>query len=140
MKNRIFIHIALVGMLAASVMACGNSKNTTNSKESQVAQAIVGPEFVADSAYAYCKAQCDFGPRTMNSEAHERCGMWIANKFREFGLEVTEQKADLKAYDGTTLKATNIIASHNTTAKERILVCAHWDSRPWADNDPDSTN
>ena len=140
MKNRIFIHIALVGMLAASVMACGNSKNTTNSKESQVAQAIVGPEFVADSAYAYCKAQCDFGPRTMNSEAHERCGMWIANKFREFGLEVTEQKADLKAFDGTTLKATNIIASHNSTAKERILVCAHWDSRPWADNDPDSAN
>ena len=140
MKNRIFIHIALVGMLAASVMACGNSKNTTNAKESQTAQSVVGPEFVADSAYAYCKAQCDFGPRTMNSEAHELCGMWIANKFREFGLEVTEQKADLKAYDGTTLKATNIIASHNTTAKERILVCAHWDSRPWADNDPDSTN
>ena len=140
MKNRIFIHIALFGMLAAALISCGNSKNTTNSKESQTAQAVVGPEFVADSAYAYCKAQCDFGPRTMNSEAHERCGKWIADKFREFGLEVTEQKADLKAFDGTTLKATNIIASHNTTAKERILVCAHWDSRPWADNDPDSAN
>lgn len=140
MKNRIFIHIALFGMLAAALISCGNSKNTTNSKESQTAQAVVGPEFVADSAYAYCKAQCDFGPRTMNSEAHERCGKWIVNKFREFGLEVTEQKADLKAFDGTTLKATNIIASHNTTAKERILVCAHWDSRPWADNDPDSAN
>ena len=74
MKNRIFIHIALFGILAASVISCGNSKNTTNAKESQTAQAVVGPEFVADSAYAYCKAQCDFGPRTMNSEAHERCG------------------------------------------------------------------
>ena len=50
------------------------------------------------------------------------------------------QKADLKGYDGTILKNTNIIAHYNPQASTRILLCAHWDSRPWADNDPDSAN
>ena len=38
------------------------------------------------------------------------------------------------------MKNTNIIAHYNPKAETRILLCAHWDSRPWADNDPDSTN
>lgn len=100
----------------------------------------VGPQFNADSAYAFTAAQCDFGPRTMNSVAHDRCETWIINKFKQYGCEVTTQKANLKGYDGTTLKSTNIIASYNPKATTRILLCAHWDSRPWADNDPDSAN
>ena len=76
----------------------------------------------------------------MNSEAHDKCGEWIAAKFREYGCTVTEQKADLKAFDGTVLKSTNIIASYKPELTTRILLCAHWDCRPWADNDPDSTN
>ena len=100
----------------------------------------VGPQFLADSAYAYCEAQCAFGPRTMNSEAHEKCGEWIAARFRQFGCTVEQQKVDVNGYDGTTLHATNIIARHNPEAQKRILICTHWDSRPWADNDPDSLN
>ena len=100
----------------------------------------VGPTFSADSAMAFCQAQCDFGPRTMNSPAHEQCGGWIAKKFASYGLEVSLQKADLTGYDGTTLHSTNIIASYRPEATDRLLVCAHWDSRPWADNDPDSAN
>ena len=61
-------------------------------------------------------------------------------KFKEYGCEVNTQKADLKGYDGTTLKSTNIIAHWNPKATTRIMLCAHWDTRPWADNDPDSTN
>ncbi len=127
-------------LMALLLLSCGNSKQTTLSKETDANNVVVGPEFSADSAYAYCKAQCNFGPRTMNSEAHDKCGQWIADKFREFGLEVTEQKTTLKGYDGTPLRSTNIIASHNTQATDRILLCAHWDTRPWADNDADSAN
>ena len=76
----------------------------------------------------------------MNSSAHDKCEQWIISKFKQYGCEVQTQKADLKAYDGTTLKSTNIIARTNPNAQRRILLCAHWDSRPWADNDPDSTN
>jgi hypothetical protein len=99
-----------------------------------------GPQFDADSALAFCYGQCAFGPRTMNSAAHDQCEAWIVDKFKQYGCEVKSQKADLKGYDGTILKSHNIIASYNPKATTRILLCAHWDSRPWADNDPDSTN
>lgn len=105
---------------------------------------VVSIAFNADSAYAFCAAQCNFGPRTMNSEAHDRCADWIERQFTQYGYGVTRQQADLKGYDGTVLHATNIIAtapdSQSSADKPRIMVCAHWDSRPWADNDPDSAN
>ena len=140
--------------------AC-KSKQATNDISSLTP---VGPAFVADSAFAFCEAQCEFGPRTMNSEAHDRCAQWIVKKFQQYGCQTTLQEATLTGYDGTSLKATNIIASYNPVAPlnppqggrsqsdsvspplgesegaGRILLCAHWDSRPWADNDPDSAN
>ena len=122
-------------LIAALFSSCKSNKQTTE----EVLQPV-GPAFVADSAMAYCKAQCDFGPRTMNSKAHDLCEEWIVNKFKGFGLEVETQKADLTGWDGTKLHSTNIIAHFNPQAERRILICAHWDSRPWADNDPDSTN
>ena len=100
----------------------------------------VGPAFSADSAYAFCQAQCDFGSRAMNTDGHERCKDWIIGKFKQYGCEVTTQEADLKGYDGTVLHATNIIAKYRPELTTRILLCAHWDSRPWADNDPDEAN
>ena len=127
-------------LVAFTMISCGNSKSTKNEERETRSEELVGIVFQADSALLYCQQQCDFGPRTMNSEAHERCGEWIAKKFEGFGMEVTKQTATLTGYDGTPLKSTNIIASYNPEAKERILICAHWDSRPWADNDPDEAN
>ena len=68
--------------------------------------------FIADSAYQFCQQQCDFGPRTMNSTAHDACGDWIVRKFQQYGMTVTRQEATLKGFDGTPLKSTNIIASY----------------------------
>lgn len=130
-RKYIFLSFLIVATLFSS---CKSNK--------QVEEVLnpVGPAFIADSAMAYCQAQCDFGPRTMNSKAHDLCEEWIINKFKGFGLEVETQKADLTGWDGTKLHSTNIIACFNPQAERRILICAHWDSRPWADNDPDSTN
>jgi hypothetical protein len=132
MKN--IYSLLVIGVLVLA--ACGTTKKSQS--EEQKAVSIL---FSADSAYAFCAAQCQYGPRTMNSEAHEQCGQWIAEKFRQYGCDVELQKADLKGYDGTILKSTNIIAkSAKANSQSRILICAHWDSRPWADNDPDSAN
>lgn len=138
MKEKILSAVTAVAV-AAALAACGGAKRSGGAA-GDGAPAVAVPEFCADSAYAYCAAQCAFGPRVMNSEAHDRCGAWIAGKFRAFGLQVTEQRATLGGYDGTPLKACNIIASMNPGAAGRVLLCAHWDSRPWADNDPDSAN
>lgn len=138
--------VTIMGIVLAAAVALGwqatkgASAETGNEDETALAQQPVGPAFNADSAYAYIQAQCDFGPRTMNSEAHEQCANWIIRKFQQFGCNVTTQKTDVKGYDGTTLHTTNIMAKYKPEATKRILLCAHWDSRPWADNDPDSAN
>ena len=98
------------------------------------------PAFCEDSAYAYVAEQCAFGPRVMNSAAHDSCGEYIAQKFKSFGAVVYDQYADSKLYDGTPIKMRNIIASYNPEASVRILIAGHWDSRQWADNDPDEAN
>lgn len=131
--------IALAITLAAAMASCRSAKKETTAEQPDTV-ALKGPQFNADSAYAFTAAQCQFGPRTMNSAAHDRCAEWIIGKFKQYGLSVETQKADLKGYDGTILKSQNIIARWKPQATDRILVCAHWDSRPWADNDPDSAN
>lgn len=124
--------------LSLFVASCGNLRKQTTDESASMQP--VGPVFCADSAYLYCQAQCDFGPRTMNSKAHDDCEKWIISKFESFGMQVTAQKAVLKGYDGTSLNSTNIIASYRPDLTDRVLLCAHWDSRPWADNDPDEAN
>ena len=120
---------------AAIMVGCGASqKRMANSEQP------VGPAFQADSAYAFCEQQCDFGPRTMNSEAHELCGQWIVRKFQSYGMAVSEQRATLKGFDGTALLSNNITAHYQPECEQRVMLCAHWDSRPWADNDPDEAN
>lgn len=125
-------------LIVSGLMACGNVKKSTN--EAAVSMQPVGPSFSADSALMFCQQQCDFGSRAMNTPGHEQCRQWIVSKFQQYGLEVQEQKATLTGYDGTPLNSTNIIARYMPTQTDRILLCAHWDSRPWADNDPDSAN
>ena len=130
-------YLLLPSLLLLSFSSCGLRKQATTESETQTA---VGPAFNADSAYLFCQQQCDFGPRTMNSQAHDLCEQWIIDKFKSYGMTVIPQKCELKGYDGTTLHSTNIIASYRPELKDRILLCAHWDCRPWADNDPDEAN
>ena len=95
------------------------------------------PAFVADSAMAYVEAQCAFGPRVPGSQAHEACADWLVGKFQSFGAEVSEVRTTLNGYDGQPMTCRNIQARLFPDAIDRILITAHWDSRAWADNDPD---
>lgn len=135
-------HLLLFISAAAMLIGCGKAKATDADSVTSldVANSQSAPAFDADSAYSYVAKQCEFGPRVPNSEAHRRAGDWMVEKLRQFGVQVTEQKGDLKGFDGTILHARNLFGQINPDAKERILLMAHYDSRPWADADPDSKN
>jgi Zn-dependent M28 family amino/carboxypeptidase len=120
-------------------VACGEKK-TQAAQHPQPQAPVVVPAFNADSAYHYTAGQVAFGPRVPNSEAHVACGDWLEAELARFGAQVTAQRVTLRAYDGTPLYARNIIGSYKPELKKRVLLCAHWDSRPWADADPDPKN
>ena len=64
----------------------------------------------------------------------------MANELKRFGAEVIVQEADVVAFDKTVLKAKNIIGQFYPEKNNRILLFAHWDSRPFADYDKDPAN
>ncbi|MFT5998351.1 MAG: glutaminyl-peptide cyclotransferase [Neolewinella sp.] len=99
-------------------------------KEDQVSV----PRFDMDSAYAFVAAQVAFGPRVMNTAAHDAAGEWMVDKLEEFGATVERQKFTATAYDGTPLKSMNIIGRYNPEMEDRILLAAHWDTRHVADS------
>ncbi len=111
-----------------------------NSNIQQAAFKKTSPEFNSDSAYFFIQKQVDFGSRVTASSANLKCANWIVSQFKKYGAHTIEQKAEVKHFDNPKLPIINIIAEYNPEAKKRILICTHWDSRPYADNDSLETN
>lgn len=127
---------ALALLTGSALISCGSSKENSNRTEETETQTLIqAPAFNADSAYAYIDAQVKFGPRVPNSPAHKACGNYLASQLERFGAKVYNQYADLMAYNGAILKARNIIGAYKPDTKKRVMLCAHWDSRPYADQD-----
>lgn len=127
----------------AALCLCGCRQNASARAESATAVERHEPAtapFAADSAYAYVERQVAFGPRVPGTQEHAACGDWLVAQLRSRGAEVMEQRVTLTAFDGTRLPARNIFARFNPQATDRVLLLAHWDTRPWADNDPDPAN
>ena len=133
--------LMVLSLLMASCSSCQSSQTAT--KESATADAPtmtyeqLSPHFDADSAFLFVKKQVDFGPRVPNSAAHIACGNYLVEKLEEFGAQVIEQKTILKTYDGIALDVRNIIGIYNPDQEKRVLLFAHWDTRPFADQDED---
>ncbi len=100
------------------------------------------PDFNADSAYSFVRQQLAFGPRNPSSEGHRQTRHYLLDKLASYASErsVYPQSFSAEGYNGETLKLTNIIAAFNTQAKDRIMLCAHWDTRPRADQDSVDTD
>jgi hypothetical protein len=134
MGKRILILLLSIVVLAA----CGNAPK--KSAPAVVEAAAIVPVFNADSAYSFVAAQVAFGPRVPNTAAHKACGDYLESKLRACGADVVTQNVTLTAYNGDKLQARNIVAQFQPQNKKRVMLCAHWDSRPWADSDPDKSN
>ncbi len=121
-------------------LGCTGDKNPgpKEHKPQPVRKEVTAPIFQADSAYAMIEKQVDFGPRVPGTAGHKACGDWIVAKVKSYGATVTEQTTTLKMFDGSNIPVRNIIASFGAEKTNRIMLCAHWDSRPYGDKDKDS--
>lgn len=127
-----------LGLLLLISCSAGRNVGGSDSAEADAPEtATTAPAFDADSAYAFVERIVAFGPRVPNTEAHRLSGDALTAQLRSYDWDVIEQKATLTAFDGTPLKARNIFARINPEKPNRLLLMAHWDSRPWADADPD---
>ena len=117
--------LALSGIF--SIFSCGNEV----------------PSFDGEHAFTYLTAQTGLGPRNPGSEGHEKCLAYLAAE-----LSKTADLLNMQRFEFTdelidsTYELTNIIASFNVSPpnNRRILLTAHWDTRPFADKDPEPAN
>lgn len=113
--------------------SCGEKKP---SQESSSGDGIAVPTFDADSAMALVRAQVSFGPRIPNTKAHQEAGDFIMRRLKACGARVQVQEFEAETYDGHKLRLRNIVGSFRPEVQKRILLAAHWDTRPTADRDP----
>jgi hypothetical protein len=135
---RISLLLAVAGLLLSSPACKNNTQPKPDENSNPVPETpVVAAAFNVDTAYVFVKKQASFCPRVPNGAEHEKCAAWLTSAMKRFTRDVVVQSFKMKAYNGIELNLKNIIGSFNPTAKTRILLCSHWDSRPFADNDPD---
>lgn len=123
------------------LLSCGKEGNKKENQQPQDQLRNVSvPAFNADSAYSFVKQQVDFGPRIPNTKAHENAADYFIKKLKQYGAEVTVQAFQAPNYSGHQLNLKNIIASFNPAKKKRVLLAAHWDTRPFSDKDKQQPN
>lgn len=145
-KKRTMKKFTLVAIVACLVMAgCkGGAKKNAVETPSIDYSAVAIPAFNADSAYQYVADQVAFGHRIPGSEGQRRCASYLIGQMQRWCDTVIVQNFSSTLWNGATVPGKNIIASiepePGSYATKRLLLGAHWDSRQWADHDPDPAN
>jgi len=135
------VRLGVLSFLMLVLGSCDqNSKEKASEQpmDSQPTSTIVVPRFDGDSALAMVRVQVGFGPRIPGSSAHRRCGDWVMAALQERGLQVVEQKESLTMHDGKVFELRNIVGVFRPQSPRRMVLAAHWDTRPFADMDVDN--
>ena len=121
--------IRLGGRTAAILMAAAACFTTPSA---------LAPDSLGDRAFAHLEAQCDFGPRNPGSAGHARALDYIRRTLEGAGARVALQSFRHTAPGlPEPVDLTNVLARFGPERDGGLLIGAHWDTRPWADHDPD---
>ena len=127
LENRDFM-IAEAGDCQSALAACGESPSSAGEDTTQ---------FDGSLALAAVQAQLDFGPRVPGTESHAACADWLVSELGRYADSAFADRWVHTTASGDSLPLANIHAVFNPRATRRALLCAHWDTRPISDHDPD---
>ena len=137
-------HCCVAAFVLLALKACGSdAKGKKEATATVVEQPVAMKQlsgFNPDSAYAFVAEQVAFGPRVPGSEAHRLCGNYLVEMLSAYGATVEQQQGEMRLYNGKPMALRNIIGKFNPEAKRRVMLSAHWDTRPFADRDSDEAH
>ncbi len=96
------------------------------------------PTFDSARAYALVRTQVEFGPRVPGTPGHARQLEWMVQELGRHAAEVSVDSFTYETTGGETLALANLIARFRPESEQRLLLLAHWDTRPTADQEADS--
>jgi hypothetical protein len=123
-------------------MGCSNDESSSSQRLNFEKKGRSVPSFSADSTYHFIEQQLAFGPRNPGSEGHAKTRQYLIDKLKSYAGEqmAYAQHFSAEGYNSDSLALTNIIAAFNPQQTDRIMLCAHWDTRPRADEGSTNTN
>lgn len=129
----------LIAALTLGSSACQSQKAdestwSAHSSGKEVPDASV-PDFNAAKAFEHIHQQVAFGPRVPGTAAHRECADYLHGQLQRFCDTVFRQETTVRAGNGKMLPCINLIGVIRPEAKRRLLLLAHWDTRPWADQE-----
>ena len=129
-------------LLTVLLGACAGEeppRNDAPAREGLVQQTIVDAanRFDADRAWEDLVSQVAFGPRVPGTPEHRACADWLAERLVAAGGTVTRDRFRYTVGRGTVWELENLLGRFGPEGGGRLLLLAHWDTRPWADKDPD---
>jgi hypothetical protein len=139
---RLFLGLMLLAFFIQSCKSDNNGSTTTGTTNgntdtaSPPVKAKVYYKINADSAYKFVAAQVAFGPRVPGSSGHKKCLDYLMQKLGEFTDTVQINQGSMKSHTGHYMTVKNLIGSINPKASKRVILAAHYDTRPHADEDP----
>jgi glutaminyl-peptide cyclotransferase len=87
-------------------------------------------------AMGYLQTLCDFGPRPSGSGAMARQQEFLQKYFETLGGEFRRQEFEIRHPEtGASVTLANLIIRFHPAKRERVLLCAHYDTRPYPDRD-----
>lgn len=109
----------VAGPLALALGACGSQ-----------------PDVDGARAQARVAHQVDLGPRIPGTPGHTAIQNWLTGELERLGGRV-ERQCFTDSTLGRPLELCNVIARFGPERGRRIALCAHYDTRPWCDRDPE---
>lgn len=128
--------LAAIGLGAAATFVPGLNITMADPQAKPTPAVVDG-----DRAYGYLKAICKIGPRPAGSAANARQRAMVADHFRKHGGKIREQPfAGTDPVSNAPVAMVNLIGSWFPDRADRVLLAAHYDTRPFPDEDPDPAN
>lgn len=124
-------------VLMLAMVACGNTSGSRDAEQQQIKSDVIAT-FNADSAYRYVEEQVSFGARVPGTEQHEQCAAYLLSNLGRMCDTAFVQVGKVQLYNGQVVECKNIIGSFAPKCAARVLLCAHWDSRPYSDQEQSS--
>ncbi len=140
LNNLLKMRILLALLTVITLFIACDSNPVQKTTKTTTTTTVVTPQFSADSAYLFVKEQIDFGPRIPGSEPHTACANYLVAKLAQYCDTAFIQHFTATTFDTKQFASKNIIGSFHPEKTKRILLGAHWDTRPHADADPNPNN
>ncbi|MDB4786664.1 M28 family peptidase [Planctomycetaceae bacterium] len=97
---------------------------------------VATPDVNGARGFGYLKTICEIGPRISGSAGMIKQQQLIVDHFRKLGAQVAEQSFDAPhPLSGEPVRMKNMVISWHPEQKDRILLCCHYDTRPFPDQD-----